>query len=348
MSQQDRDRDNDYLWNGSGTPDAEVAALEASLAPLRGRPRALALPEDASVGVTSRRRVMALVAAGAAAAAVWVVWGPAPAPITGGRASSPSSSSSTWQASALAGSPRVGERALGAQGSLAQGEWLETDATSRAKLDVGDAGALEVEPATRLRIVRTAADEHRIALVRGRIRATIWAAPRVVSIETPNAVAVDLGCVYTLGVDGQGTTELAVEIGWVAIAGEGREVFVPGGASSRTRTGAAPGTPRFADAPSALRDALDRLDAGDLGALAAALGAARAHDVLSVWHLLRTVPAESRGVVYDRLAALAPPPAGVAKPAILAADPEALDRWWDSLGLGAASTFRTFRTPQAP
>jgi len=46
--------------------------------------------------------------------------------------------------------------------------------------------------------------------------------------------------------------------------------------------------------------------------------------------------------VYDRLAALAPPPNGVTREGILRLDRTMLDAWWSSFGFGDIHLWRTY------
>jgi hypothetical protein len=62
-----------------------------------------------------------------------------------------------------------------------------------------------------------------------------------------------------------------------------------------------------------------------------ALAAARPADALSLMNLLARTDGDLRAAVHDRLAVLVPPPAGVAREAVLALDQRALDRWWDAI-----------------
>jgi hypothetical protein len=114
-----------------------------------------------------------------------------------------------------------------------------------------------------------------------------------------------------------------------------------------------PGTPYYEDASPLLQRALAEIDFGsDPAARAAALATvtaqARRRDALSLWHLLtRALPDERRGI-YDRLAALVPPPAGVTPEGIVTGDQEMLDAWWDELELGSAGFWRMWKAPWAP
>ncbi|HEY4089756.1 MAG TPA: FecR domain-containing protein, partial [Bryobacteraceae bacterium] len=90
------------------------------------------------------------------------------------------------------------------QEAVRAGDWLQTDASSTAEVRVGTIGTVEVSPQTRLRIVTTRPDEHRISLEHGQIKATITAPPKLFFVDTKSATAVDLGCQYTMKVDDYG------------------------------------------------------------------------------------------------------------------------------------------------
>lgn len=256
----------------------------------------------------------------------------------------------SWEVARLAGAPRVGSDHIDETGRLAVGEWLETDRASRALINVGVIGQVEIEPNTRVRLVQARPTEHRLALARGTLHARIWAPPRLFFVETPSAVAIDLGCTYTLMVDDFGAGLLQVTSGWVAFELEGRESFVPAGARCETRPEIGPGTPYFEDASEAFREALAKLDfeQGGAAALSVALAEARQPDAFTLWHLLPRVPEAERGRVYDRLAALVPPPAEVTRDGVLRGDQRMLDLWWNELGLGDTSWWRFWKGPWPP
>ena len=326
--------DDDYLWDGAGTPDPDVVRLESLLGRLRHRGVPPALPER------EPRRFTLTGSAGALAAAVamivisaiaWYAWI--------GRAA--------WSVQTIQGTPVVGKAASTTARTkdvkLRVGEWLVTDAVSRARVAVGRIGSVDVEPNTRVQLVEARGREHRMSLERGTIHARIWAPPKLFFVNTPSATAVDLGCEYTLRVDDSGAGLVRVVLGWVAFEAEGRQALIPQGAMCATRPGVGPGTPRYADAPAGYAEALDRLDFGspDDPARTAALdlitSSARPRDGLTLWHLLTRGSAQERARVYERLAALSPPPAGVTRAAVLAGDRDALDRWWNSIGVNTGS-----------
>jgi anti-sigma factor RsiW len=238
-----------------------------------------------------------------------------------------------WEVRRLEGSPAVGARSIGGVGQVGAGEWIETDAGSRAIVTIGEIGSVEVAPRTRLRVLATRPDEHRLALARGEIRATITAPPRLFFVDTPSGTAVDLGCEYALSTDEDGSGLLRVTRGWVSFAWHGLESLVPAGASCATRPRIGPGHPYFDDATDAMKEALARvgLEKGEGSALDVILAESRVRDTLTLWHLLSRVEGSERARVYDRMAALTPVPAGVSREKALALDPETMTRWRQEL-----------------
>lgn len=239
-----------------------------------------------------------------------------------------------WEVMRLNGSPRIGSSRMDGKGRLAVGEWLETDSDSRAKIDVGSIGQVEIDPNTRVRLVETKATEHRLELAYGKMSARIWAPPRLFFVDTPSAVAADLGCAYTLEVDDQGAGLLHVTSGWVALQLKGRESMVPAGATCATRPGVGPGTPYFDDASQAFRTALAKLDfekdkevEWEVTPLDTVLAEARHRDTLTLWHLLYRVEGKDRELVFERMAALAPPPKDVTRDGVLQLDEKMLHLW---------------------
>lgn len=238
-----------------------------------------------------------------------------------------------WEVSSLAGSPAVGAKQIHGTGEIAAGEWIETDATSRASVKIGVIGSVEITPNTRVRVVTARPGEHRLVLARGEIRAKISAPPRLFFVETASSTAVDLGCEYTLSSSEEGVSLLEVTRGWVSFEWKGLESLVPAGASCRTRPQIGPGIPYFDDASENLKHALERFGnekSGD-ATLVTILADSRVRDTLSLWHLLSRVEGVDRARVYDRIAALTPVPPGVSREQALKLDPETLKRWREEL-----------------
>lgn len=238
-----------------------------------------------------------------------------------------------WEVRRLVGSPSIGAKPIRGVGRIRAGEWIETDAMSRATVKVGEIGSVEVAPNTRLRVVTARPNEHRLMLARGEIRAKISAPPKLFFVETASGTAVDLGCEYVLSTGEDGLGLLHVTKGWVSFQWKGLESLVPAGASCRTRPQAGPGIPYFDDAPDSVKQALEifGFEKAENNALSIILSESRARDTLTLWHLLSRVEAGDRGRVFDRIAALTPVPAGISRVQALKLDPQTLNRWKEEL-----------------
>ncbi|HEY8232774.1 MAG: hypothetical protein ACHP85_15380 [Burkholderiales bacterium] len=323
----------DYLWDKTGEPDAEIQALEERLRPLGRLP-----PPPQWSGRRGRRwRWLGLATAAALALALGASLlrtRPATRPGHG------------WELAWLEGASWSDARVVRAE-TLAEGEWIETR-EARARLAVGregdEIGQVRLEPGTRIGLVDPGDRRHRLSLARGVIHATIWAPPGDFVVDTPSAVAVDMGCRYTLEVDEAGAGLLRVESGWVGFEHRGLQSLVPQGALCATRKGVGPGTPFFESASPAFARALEAIDFGPRGssgeALQRVLAESSARDALSLWHLLARTSGEERGRVYDRLDALLPAPSGVTRDGVLRGERAMRERWWDELGLGSSEFWR--------
>src|SRR4029077_830086 len=205
-----RDEDNDTLFSGRGPLPEDLARLERTLAKLP-------LPPEPDWGAGPAGEQHSPVWAYAAAAAALVV-----ALAGGGLASD------AWRVEVLAGSPSLQGLAFG--GHVALGGRIATDDHSRARLEVKGLGLVDLEPGSLLRRVRGRGSERRLALDHGTLHAFIQAPPRQFIVQTPVGVATDLGCAYTLEVNGEGGGRLSVTSGRVTFTHGGLESFVPAGA----------------------------------------------------------------------------------------------------------------------
>lgn len=239
----------------------------------------------------------------------------------------PATATAGFEFDTISGKPLVGSASTA--GSLSVGDYLETDSNSRARIKVADIGNVEIRPNSRVRLVGTDPKQHRLSLERGSLHARILAPPRLFIVDTPTAVAVDLGCEYTLDVDKAGNSKLHVTSGFVALERGGRESIVPAGAMCLTRKGKGLGTPFSADTSEDFRRALERFDFANGGSRAVddVLANKTFYDIISLWHLLTRVSKPDRERIFEALAAYVAPPDDVTKDGVLALDKKMLESW---------------------
>jgi hypothetical protein len=334
---------SDYLFDKQGDEDPEVAQLERllgghahrqALRPIVRRQRAK--PVAMTVAAIT------VLAAAATVAFLLVPPDPEPEPVVV-QSQVPDPEIEPPQPTTVCGSDGPGfafategglaRCAGGASGSgvLPIGEWLETSGEVLAKLEVADIGDLTIHGGSRVRLVGTGPDEHRLELERGRVSAQVLAPPRLFVVDTPGASAVDLGCAYELAVDAEGRTHLRVTTGAVSLEGNGLVAYVAAGSEVFAVPGRGPGTPTAIEATKPLRDAVARFDDGDEAALSDLLAVADRRDTVTLWNLLGRTEGEARSKVFRRLDSIHEHPASVRERDILQAQPAALDAWRESL-----------------
>jgi hypothetical protein len=340
---------DDYLWDGSGEPDAAVVKLERALGKFRHAGRAPEWPENFAEARESKKGLRGaglwfqFAAVAASALIVFSVWSGLRLP------GEMTASGVGWGVQQVAGAPRVGTKAIGGQGekgTLLIGQTLVTDRESRASITVSDVGQVDIDPETRLRLAESRTSRTRLELERGTIHAMIWAPPGEFLVDTPSALAVDLGCAYTLQVDDSGAGLLRTTMGWVGFRLNGRDAFIPAGAVGETRKGIGPGTPYFEDASEEFRAALRQFDFAKLSEeersaqLTIVLANARRSDVLTLWHLLSRASVADRERVFDALNASVRAPSGVTREGIVRGEHAMLDAWWNELGYDDIGVWR--------
>jgi hypothetical protein len=336
---------DDYLWDKTGEPEAEVLRLETLLGRLRHRRETMEFPAFAYMRRRRSRLWVPTVTAATAIIIIFaVVW------LRHRRPPAAGTSEQTWTVERIAGAPQLGNKAMANAGAatLTVGQTLQTDSHSRASISISATGEIQVDPDSEVRLVASARERKRLALDFGTIHAMIWGPPGELVVDTPSATAVDLGCAYTLHVDNSGAGLLQTTFGWVGFKFDGSESFVPAGAVCLIRPHIGPGTPYFEDASKPFQEALAKLDFDPGTAeqrsseLSVVLSEARKRDALTLWHLLSRVNEPARLLVYDRLAQLVQPPPHVTRAGVLRLDRQMLDMWWNELNLGDMSLWRTW------
>ena len=161
------------------------------------------------------------------------------------------------------------------------------------------------------------------------MHASIDAPPRYFLVQTASALAVDLGCVYTLTTDERGNGLLTVEQGEVELQLGDVTVAVLAGNAASLRNGVGPGLPVPVRASEELRRAVAAYDADPASdaAVDQVLAASDVRSTITLWHLLRRASPSARERVYARLASIAPPPATATRERVLRGESGALQRW---------------------
>jgi hypothetical protein len=327
MADADDDQISDYLWDGTGAPDPEVAKLESILSPMA---HTAPLRDPDVIPIASRRRkrtmfVVGVVGTLAAAAAVTIV-------IVKTRGASGGCAGGAGMMFSASEPVRCNGHAA-TSGTLAVGGWLETaGGNAEIKHSAKDFQAfLDLKPGSRLELKRSDDAEHRLALERGELHARVTAIPRLFVVETPSATAVDLGCEYDLEVDDNGDGSLCVTSGQVELARDAnRIVVVPMYACASFSKTRGVGLPVANDSSDAFKALVAKYERGEIPA-SQLFGVAEPVDRITVANLLDVAEPYEREALFDKLYELAPAPEDVLRDAIIGRDPEAIRKWREAI-----------------
>lgn len=269
-----------YLWDGTGTVDPDVRALEELLRPLGADHGKVPVPvvpllreSRAPSPVAMRKRYFA-------AAAILLLSGLAYWSIASG----------TWTARSIE------LRVVGLGRVLRPGTlFVASKEANVLRLGKdGRFGELTLDVGSRIRVGQLTAKQIVLSLERGRLDALVSAdaKPGFFNVDTPATRCVDLGCAFELEVDAEGNAFVHVRSGRVAFRdGPNREVFIPAGAVCRATKDRGAGTPRFADSTQA--KTLDAFDAATDPIVRLSLAKTimskvlLEEDLLPVWHFMQ-------------------------------------------------------------
>ena len=251
------------------------------------------------------------------------------------------SPSAFWSVEKVSGYPMIESHVLIDQGILKIGEKLFTDSESRARLKVGLVGEIEIEPKSEIQIIETKTSEYRLILSKGQIAARTWVAPKLFSVKTSSSVVTDLGSKYDLSVDEQASTLIQVKSGWVLMEYKNRRILLCAETTCISDSSKGLGVPVSNEASSTFKESLYKLDFenSSKNELAILLSEAKKKDLITLFHLLKHLDNESRGMIYDRISLLFKMPQRITREGIVHGDKDMMGRLWTELGLGSISIY---------
>ena len=293
----------DYLWDRSGPPDAEIVRLERALKHFRLRERRPAAPWWKFAAIAAA--VLTVIGV-----SLWQMRAPA------------------WKMTADAGAPEFHRRGV------------TTDAHSRARLTADAIGQVDLGPDSELSIASDERLSLRSGRLHAFIWAP--PARFTVDTPAARAIDLGCEYTLETDRRGDGLLQVQtgwVAFDWrghesfIPAQAACRTYHAKGPGTPWFRT-ASPSL-------TAALDRFDR--AGDAQAIPEVLASAQSGDALTLWHLLARAPEQERPAVYDRLASLMALPPGIDRNAAIAGRREALDRIWNALNLGNADFWRGWK-----
>lgn len=240
---------------------------------------------------------------------------------------------SYWKVSNLQGSSMIGNAAMSSNDSIKEGQWIQTNGSSRAELIVADIGKIIIEPNSKIVFVKSADGNNRIQVEYGTINADMNSKARSFFVEMPSAVAKDNGGTYTITIDSAGDGLLYVKSGKVDVQSPGKEIIVPAGNIVLTKRDIGAGTPFNENSSPRFKNALFNFDFGKCGGtcVAALLDNAKMSDAVTLVNLLPNIEKEYSDEVYAKVANFVKPPSNIHSDSIPFIDEQKLNEWIDKI-----------------
>lgn len=329
--------DDDFLWDGTGTPDADIAAMQKDLAPLAHtapldevrlardrRDQPISAQEARNTRTRTGRQSPVLLAAGICSAGLCVA---ALLLLMKGGKKNPCTDAASGFAFTSSSDVSCGSHAA-LQGHMPIGETITVGRTAM-ELTIANIGKANVAPGSEITLVTTSVREHRLALRHGRLHANVVAPPRLFVVETAAATAIDLGCEYDVTINRAGVGELTVLSGSVELTSKFGAVVVPAGYTAQLAPNLGTGVPLITAGGSYLEAIAADVAAG-VPIAPDRWRTPNADDAITLAYLLPRLDAAARNIVVDQLSPLVPL-AEIDSGAAKAGDLGEIQRWCNAL-----------------
>jgi len=319
--------DEQYLWDGTGTPDPTTARVEESLASLRYRGELRAPSRAWSARSLRPLLVAAAVLLVSFTSYVLVTTHPKKLP--------PPAPTTTWAIASTTGNVQVGEpRPLKSTATLRA---ITVGEGGRVSLTAGPSSSVQVEGNATLEIGEGPDQFPWLTLTRGNIMAQVGSAdqPLMVGVHA-NPITLKPGTAASITTTPD-ATQIICKVGEAHIQWPKRETRVLGPATCEIDARSGPSLPLSVLASKEACGAVEALDDGvrfmikdpkygeDM--LLKYLDQSKPADAPTLWNLLHRVPPDYRREVRNALARHIGP-TKVDPDLILKLDPAAMDAWW--------------------
>ena len=184
----------------------------------------------------------------------------------------------------LYGITSIGSNKIDNYGMLKPGNWLNTEEDSKSRIKLGILGEIEVEPSTKIKLLKDNNSGNYFYLQSGEIKASVWGAPRRLFIDSPSGEVIDFGSTFKYKVSSDNSSILKVESGWAALHFNDHFVIVPAG--NECITNFEIGIPFNVNSSKEFKQKLNDFENGKTITIAEVISKAAKNDLISLWYLL--------------------------------------------------------------
>lgn len=238
-----------------------------------------------------------------------------------------------WKVSNLQGSSMIGDAAMNSVDSIKEGQWIQTNDTSRAELNVANIGKVIIEPNSKVIFVKGADGNNRILVEYGTINADMKSKEKTFFVEMPSAVASDIGGTYTLTIDSTGDGLVYVKSGKVEVQSPNKGSIVPAGNLVITKKDIGVGTPFNENSSPQFKNALFNFDFGKCSGscVNTLLNTAKLSDAVTLVNLIPKIDNEYKDDVYAKVANFVQPPNAIHRDSIPFLNEDEINKWVEKI-----------------
>lgn len=237
------------------------------------------------------------------------------------------SSSTSWNVSAVTGTTKIGDDIVKGAAGFAPGDAMETFGESYARIEVPDIGTIDVNPFT---VLTNVDKKNTLEIKKGSITANFQNSKNIFHFIIPSANVSDfnLNSSYSITVSDEGISEISVSAGWVDVESDNAEVIIPKYYKVEVSKGKGCGIPFHFSADQEFIDLINELAFRSRETiLSQIVKRASLKDAVTLWNIFSRVDHEYRKLVYKKLNELVPHPENIEEEKFLQLDEESMLKW---------------------
>ncbi len=241
------------------------------------------------------------------------------------------SGSSDWEVIVLSGSVKIDVVVTSSQGTMVDGDAVETNPNSSAEITIPEIGKIEVYPST---IISKMGAKNTAKLKSGSIKIDFKNARSSFKILLPVGIIEDyyLGSSYSVEFNREGYAVISVKDGWLSATYRDVEMILAEEFSVEYKSSLGFGIPYHKSASEELIDMFGQVTFNNNeNSVNSILNMATQKDALSLWNLLQRVKTSSKQNIYDKLYELIPHPDEISPSDMLRLDKDKLLLWLENI-----------------
>ncbi len=242
----------------------------------------------------------------------------------------------------LYGDTFIGSNKIDNYGMLKPGEWLNTEDDSKSRIKLGVIGEIEVEPSTKIKLLKLNNSGNYFYLQSGEVKASIWGPPGRLFIDSPSGEVMDFSSTFNFRVNSSNSSLITVKSGWTAIHFNDKYVIIPAGNECNINNEI--GIPFNINSTKEFKEKLNDFENGKTVAITELISKANKADLISLWYLLIPSSQNERKEIFNKIKQLDPKVKKIDAEKILSLNETEMNLLWETLGFGGHDYWKILRS----